>query len=354
MSFLRVCFVICISLLTALSALATDNSFKLDFDGDGKTEIAVYREGSRSPFIAPEQSYWYFLNTQTGAVTTRQWGRTLDVPAPADYDNDGKTDLAIYRWWDFETGDTNEWWINKSATGGHQILVYEPGYNKFSRNYFGDGRAETGQIYLIDINQDPTEDCFISIYFAGDMEGNAIRKNVSDTCNVIPTPVPGDYNNDGTSEIAVFENQTFKVWFAPYNSGYTAPNMTQFMDVDMAVPGDYDGDGKTDFAGTKGVNGRLLWRIKQSGSGTDLEVDFGFATDKPVPGDYDGDGKTDIAVFRPFDSSWWIMNSGSGVVSSFYFGFSTDTPLAMPTIPFDPTSNLTNRTSIFQSIQTKK
>ena len=335
MRFLRISLVICLFL--TLSVSAVDNSFKLDFNGDGRTDIALYREGSRSGDVAPQTSYWYFLDTRTGEMNTIPWGRSLDVPAPADYDNDGTTDVAIYRWWDFDLGDTNEWWIRKS-TGGHQVLVYEAGYNKFSRNYVGDGRAETGQIYLTDISQDPTQNCFVSIYLIGDVEGNAIRKTVGDTCNVVPTPVPGDYNNDGRSEIAVFDNHTFKVWFPPYGSAYTAPDIVQSLNVEYAAPGDYDGDGKTDFAGTLGQGGRLIWRIKQSGSGAESDVDFGFATDKPVPGDYDGDGKTDIAVFRPSDSSWWILNSATGDVSSFYFGLPTDTPLAMPTIPFDPTS----------------
>ena len=336
MRFLLTSFVICLFLTSSISA--TDNSFKLDFDGDGKTDLALYREGSRSADIAPQSSVWYFLNTDKGRMTVIPWGRTLDVPAPADYDNDGKTDVAVYRWWDFEIGDTNEWWINKSSGANQVILAYEPGYHKYSRNYTGDGRAEVGQLYQIDISQDPGENCFISIYFVADLEGNAIRKTVGDICNAIPTPVPGDYNNDGYSEIAVFINQTFKVWYAPYNSAYTPPNVVQFLDVDSPAPGDYDGDGKTDFAGTKGQAGRMLWRIKQSGSGAEIEVDFGLSTDKPVPGDYDGDGWTDIAVFRPSDSTWWIRSSATGAINAHYFGLSTDTPLAMPTIPFNPTS----------------
>jgi hypothetical protein len=104
------------------------------------------------------------------------------------------------------------------------------------------------------------------------------------------------------------------------------------------VPGDYDGDGKTDFAGIRTHDGRLLWVIKNSASGTETLVSFGFPTDKPTPGDYDGDGKTDIAVFRPADGSWWILNSSNGSLGRWHFGLPTDTPLAMPIIPFDPTS----------------
>ncbi len=114
--------------------------------------------------------------------------------------------------------------------------------------------------------------------------------------------------------------------------------MTQTLNVELPAPGDYDGDGKTDFAGTRRQNGRLVWVIKNSSDGTESETDFGYSTDKPVPGDYDGDGKTDIAVYRPENGSWWIINSQSGIVSSWYYGLPTDTPLAMPVIPFDPSS----------------
>lgn len=332
---LRVGFLVCICIFPASIIFATDNSFKLDFNGDGRTDIALYREGSRSAG-APQPSYWFFLNTSNGATSAIQWGRSLDVPAPADYDNDGKADAAIFRWWDFEYGDTSEWWISKSL-GGHTVLSgLELGYYKFSRNYFGDGRAEVGQLYQVDVSQNPGENCFVSAYFVIDFDGNTIRKTVGDTCNVNPTPVPGDYDNDGHSEIAVFVNRHFKVWFAPYSAGYTAPQLLHYLDVDIPAPGDYDGDGRTDFAGVKAQGGRMLWRFRRSTTGAEIEVDFGFATDTPVPGDYDGDGTTDIAVYRPSDGSWWIRNSGSGVVQTFHYGYSTDSPLAAPVIPFSP------------------
>jgi spore coat protein A, manganese oxidase len=339
MKSLRGSLLICIYLLLSISASATDNSYKLDFDGDGGTDLALYREGSRDVLLAPQTSYWYFLNARTGQTMAMPWGRTLDIPTPADYDNDGKTDVGIHRWWNFETGDVNEWWFGKSATGGHQVLAYEVfSYVQYNRNYIGDGRADIGQLYQINISQDPSETCYVTVYFIGDLDGNSIRKTVGEACNVNPAPVPGDYNNDGRSEIAVFNNQVFKVWFPPYNSGYTAPDLTQFLDVDYPTPGDYDGDGKTDFAGTKTQAGRLFWRIKQSGTGKETETSFGFSTDKPVPGDYDADGKTDIAVYRPSDGSWWIIYSGGGGLGVFRYGLPTDTPLAMPLLSFDPSS----------------
>src|SRR5262245_41520392 len=105
---LRIRFAIFICLFLTLGVFATDNSYKLDFDGDGRSDLALYREGSRDPNVAPQPSYWYFLNTSNGHWGAIHWGRTLDVPTPADYDGDGKTDFGIYRWWSFEAGDLNE------------------------------------------------------------------------------------------------------------------------------------------------------------------------------------------------------------------------------------------------------
>jgi hypothetical protein len=79
MKSLRVSFVISICLFLTSVGSATDNSFKLDFDGDGRTDLALYREGSRDINIAPQPSYWYFLNTQTGNWGVVHWGRTLDI-----------------------------------------------------------------------------------------------------------------------------------------------------------------------------------------------------------------------------------------------------------------------------------
>jgi len=338
MKSLRLVFVFCICLFLTLSIFATDNSFKLDFDGDGGTDIALYREGSRSADTV-QQSFWFFLNTRTGERWVLPFGRTLDVPAPADFDGDGTTDISIYRWWDFETGDMNQWW-SRNSSGGNRVMIYEPvflpSYNKFDRNYVGDNHAEVGFLYQTNISQSPGENCFISSYYIGDLANNITRKTVGDTCNSTPTPIPGDYNNDGRSEIAVYTNHTFKVWFPPYNPVYTAPDMVQTLNVDAPAPGDYDGDGKTDFAGTRVQNDRLTWVVKASSTGIETETSFGFGTDKPVPGDYDADGKTDIAVYRPSDGSWWIMNSSNNVLGLWVYGLPTDTPVAMPVIPFNP------------------
>src|SRR5690606_34726443 len=121
--------------------------------------------------------------------------------------------------------------------------------------------------------------------------------------------VPGDYDGDGTTDLAVYRPQSDLVpgaahWFAALSGGgavgralggaiarpFGAPG-------DQAVPGDYDGDGTTDLAVYRPqsdlVPGAAHWFVALSGGGA-IARPFGAAGDEAVPGDYDGDGTTDL------------------------------------------------------------
>lgn len=76
-----------------------------DYDDDFKVDIAVYRASNGSFFV---------LQSSDGAVASHiiTAPRAGDVPVHADYDGDGKTDAAIYR------ASTGEFFVRRSSDGG--------------------------------------------------------------------------------------------------------------------------------------------------------------------------------------------------------------------------------------------
>src|SRR4029079_1388465 len=72
--------------------IATDFVAPGDYDNDNKTDIAVWREGP------PGTAAYYIFYTGTSTFAAFQFGQIGDNPdVHADYDGDGKTDIATYR-----------------------------------------------------------------------------------------------------------------------------------------------------------------------------------------------------------------------------------------------------------------
>ena len=69
-----------------------------DFDGDGRTDLAIWR---------PNEGRWY-LNNSIG-YTQADWGLEGDRVVAGNYDGDDKTDFAVFR-----PSDGN-WWVRRSS-----------------------------------------------------------------------------------------------------------------------------------------------------------------------------------------------------------------------------------------------
>ena len=100
----------------------------IDFDGDKKTDIAVYHSASGLWFIKPSSGAAdYYVG----------YGGTDYKPVPGDYDGDGKTDIAAYH-------SPSGLWFIKPSSGAADYYVGYGGtdYKPVLGNYDGDGKTD--------------------------------------------------------------------------------------------------------------------------------------------------------------------------------------------------------------------
>ena len=71
----------------AVTCATTNVRSRADFDGDGRTDLSVFRASEGN----------WFINRSTSGFAAINWGVNGDVTVPGDYDGDGKADTAIFR-----------------------------------------------------------------------------------------------------------------------------------------------------------------------------------------------------------------------------------------------------------------
>jgi len=135
-------------------------------------------------------------------------------------------------------------------------------------------------------------------------------------------PVLGDWNGNGITEIGVFrDNHT---WNVDYNGngiwdGIAGGDRIYITGKpgDIPVPGDWNGNGITEMAVFRDshtwyidYNGNGIW---DSPAGGDRIYTTGQAGDKPVFGDWNADGKTEMGVFRPSNHLFYLDVNGNGL-----------------------------------------
>jgi hypothetical protein len=266
-----------------------------DFDGNGETDMTVFR---------PSNGTWFTAHSGTGTAASVQWGNGLDVPVPGDYDGDGKVDVAVFR------PATGTWFIVYSSTGTAAGFQWGNGLDRpLPGDYDGDGKTDIAVFR-------PSNGIW---FIVNSGTGTAAGFQWGNGADV---PVPADYNGDGSTDIAVFRPSA-QTWYVRYSgTGSTAGYYFGTL-ISNPVRGDFDGDGKADMAGFS--NG--LWSVVNSSTGTVSFLSWGSALDIPVPGDYDGDGRTDFAVFRPSDGTWYIASASTRTVAGFQWGNGLDVPI---------------------------
>jgi hypothetical protein len=254
----------------------------LDFDGEHKSDLAVYETNSGN---------WFVVGSTAGFSSHLNFGGVNFLAVPDDYDGDGETDTAVY---DTSTGD---WFIAQSTAGfkthpglGGPDHIPAPG------DYDGDGKTDVG------VYQTSTGHWF----FVGSASGFGNHLAFGGSGFV---PVPGDYDGDGQTDTAVYQTSTGHWFIAQSTAGFRVHAGFGGAGF-MPMPGDYDGDGAMDLGVYQVSTGH--WFFVRSTEGFGQHLAFGGAGFIPVPGDYDGDGETDTAVYQQSTGHWFINQSTAG------------------------------------------
>jgi uncharacterized delta-60 repeat protein len=305
------------------------NNAVVDFNGDGKTDYSILRPEFNAPGA---QMTWWNINNGTNEVTVLPLGlRAIDTPVPADYDGDGKTDIAVFRFQNTGTnGDAGNWYILESSTNRFRIeKMGQAGDNAtIVDDYDGDGKADLAVFRINTAAQGPGQAYFLYRGSLNNPEGKITTvpwgMRYGSQSESADDPYTGDFDGDGKADFAVQRHMDITATSSNTPAEFHILTATGNYSVqyfgwksDRVVPGDYDGDGKTDICVVRGFNispSQITWYIRYSGGQPDDAIPFGQGTNFNFSqGDYDGDGKTDIAfwVADATQSNFWVRSSAN-------------------------------------------
>jgi len=202
-----------------------------DFDGDGKADAGIYRDG------------WWFIKRSSdgGMAAFPHGGLTQDKPLVGDFDGDGKADAGLYR--------AGWWFIKRSSDGGmtafpHGGLTQD---KPLVGDFDGDGKADAGLYrdgyWFIKRSSDGGTTVIVHGGLAQDI------------------PFVGDFDGDGKADAGLYRDG---YWFIKRSSdGGMTVIVHGGLAQDIPFVGDFDGDGKAD----AGLYRAGWWFIKRSSDG---------------------------------------------------------------------------------------
>jgi hypothetical protein len=294
------------------------NSLQARYSGD-----ATYA-GSISSAVAQAVTVLPMTDTPF-ASTSFNAGATPYTVVAADFNNDGKIDLAV---------------TNNTSTGGVSVFLGNGsgGFTAATGSPFGSGTLPYGLV-AVDLNGDGNVDlAFTNANSAGGVTvllGNG--SGAFTTLGTYPTGqtpesvAAGDFNNDGIPDLAVANMTDGTVSILLGNGdGSLSPASVPTVAVGGTTPNpvsvaiaDFNGDGNADIVTANSGNGTISVLL---GDGTG---EFTAATNSPfsagaqpvsvAAADLNGDGKPDLAVANSLTSGSDVgvfINAGNGTFGS--------------------------------------
>ena len=284
-----------------------------DYVGSGAAQLTVFN---------PFNETYYIRGVGALQVDTTP-GR--DVPIQFDFNGDGQTDSAAYR---YDTATyfgyvSNGTGVNQQY-GPNQSLPVSGFYGSSGTFVYGTYAVSTGQ-WIIALPQ-----------------ANGLRVNFGVPRIDIPTPAAFDGIVSST-ELALFRNvadaggsaDSYSV-IGPhgvYAVSFTDPSVTAkgfvYKAGDIPAPADYDGVGRDEFAiyrpstgqffilNTPNTTNKSTWTLRT----VTLNLPGGpNVNDVPASQDYEGNGKADPTVYRPSNSTFSLIHSSTNIQENIQFG----------------------------------
>ncbi|BDX07294.1 FG-GAP-like repeat-containing protein [Planctobacterium marinum] len=241
-----------------------------DFDGDGVTDVAVRRASNQTWYIKNSSGQDLLTNNPDGISRFKFGNQSSDIPVPADYDGDGITDVAVRR-------PSTQYWYIQNSSGIDSLTSHDDGITRLRfgareedipvpADYDGDGKAD------IAVRRPSNHTWYIKN--SSDTNYNSSRgdgiQRVSFGKRSEDIPVPADYDGDGKADIAV-RRPSNQMWYIKNSSGsdYNSSRGDGIQRInfgkrssDIPTPADYDGDGIADIAVKRRSNG--VWYVLNS------------------------------------------------------------------------------------------
>ena len=242
--------------------------------------------------------------------------------AVADYNGDGRSDLAVA----------------KFAGFGFplQVLIQQPGGGLAIESQLGSG-ANASAIGAGDFNSDGRTDVAVAFWNGGFIQlylrnaaNNGFDPGTSFATGANPRQIDvADFNGDNLADIAVTNSggASVTVLLRQVGGGFASeggPITVGASPQDLAVA-DFNRDGRTDIA-VSNLGSNTVSVLLRNGANTGFTEEGPFATGPSPVGitaaDFDRDGRTDLAVASADQVNILRRNEGAG--------FTADAPITLP------------------------
>jgi hypothetical protein len=266
---------------TAYGKISPAGAAAADYDGDGKFDLAA--ESATGAWVVDLAA-----NGLDGVDQVYANGYPVGVSVPADYDGDGKADIAVW------SGGSLS--VDGSADGFHGIDAVHPEGPADGRplagDFDGDGRPDiavlgTDGVLSVDLAANGLGTVDQTVSYGGPVDGSVAG---------------GDLDGDGKADLAVLASDgTLRVDGSADGLGSLGSSIGGYPSAGSLALADNDGDGRADINVLDTADG--LWVVDSSADGlsplasSTVRLDgFNFPGAAMAPVDVDGDGKADITV----------------------------------------------------------